>query len=92
MQLFFLTTSVFREFARSIKRPFSVRYNPYTHTVDILHSPQQIASVVSELKGDLCIVTEALRKIRGQEESHKPPTSLDIRGTGSSNGANHSSV
>ncbi|OQV18194.1 Tryptophan 5-hydroxylase 1 [Hypsibius exemplaris] len=66
-----------REFARSIKRPFSVRYNPYTQTVEILHSPQQIASVVSELKGDLSIVTEALRKIRGQEETGTLPTTRE---------------
>ncbi|GAU96069.1 hypothetical protein RvY_07564 [Ramazzottius varieornatus] len=61
-----------REFARSIKRPFNVRYNPYTQTVDILHNPQQIANVVNELKGELCLVTEALRKIRSGDENNHP--------------------
>lgn len=53
-----------REFACTIKRPFGIRYNPYTQTVEILSNTRKIANLVSELKGDLCIVTSALRKIR----------------------------
>lgn len=72
LYIFLTLTSVNREFARSIKRPFNVRYNPYTQTVDILHNPQQIANVVNELKGELCLVTEALRKIRSGDENNHP--------------------
>ncbi|XP_076311440.1 tryptophan 5-hydroxylase 1-like [Tachypleus tridentatus] len=55
-----------REFAKTIKRPFGIRYNPYTQTVEILSNTRKIARMVSELKGDLCIVTAALSKIHAQ--------------------------
>ncbi|XP_046327627.1 tryptophan 5-hydroxylase 1-like [Haliotis cracherodii] len=65
-----------RQFASTIKRPFAVRYNPYTHSVDVLNSTRCIATVVSELKGDLCIVSDALRRLQileklKQEEERK---------------------
>lgn len=53
-----------REFSRTIKRPFGVRYNPYTQSVEILSNTRKILNLVSELKGDLCIVTNALAKIK----------------------------
>lgn len=53
-----------REFAKTIKRPFGVRYNPYTQSVEILSNTKKILNLVSELKGDLCIVTNALAKIK----------------------------
>ncbi|GFY53466.1 tryptophan 5-hydroxylase 1 [Trichonephila inaurata madagascariensis] len=56
-----------REFACTIKRPFGLRYNPYTQTVEILSNTRKIANLVSELKGDLCVVTTALKKIRGKQ-------------------------
>ncbi|XP_074605644.1 tryptophan 5-hydroxylase 1-like [Brevipalpus obovatus] len=56
-----------REFAATIKRPFGVRYDPYTQSVEILSNTRKIMALVSELKGDLCIVTNALRKIKEKE-------------------------
>ncbi|CAM1302652.1 Trh (predicted) [Pycnogonum litorale] len=56
-----------REFASKVKRPFGIRYNPYTMTVEVLSNTQKIASIVSELKGDLCIISNALQKIRGHD-------------------------
>ncbi|XP_054164639.1 tryptophan 5-hydroxylase 1-like, partial [Oppia nitens] len=53
-----------REFASTIKRPFGVRYNPYTQSVELLSNTKKIMNLVSELKGDLCIVTNALQKIK----------------------------
>ena len=58
-----------RQFAGQIKRPFGVRYNPYTQSVEVLSNAQKIAALVSELKGDLCIVSNALRKIHEQDET-----------------------
>ncbi|XP_015786532.1 tryptophan 5-hydroxylase 1-like [Tetranychus urticae] len=57
-----------RDFAATIKRPFGVRYNPYTQSVEILSNTRKIMSLVSELKGDLCIVTNALKKIKEKEQ------------------------
>ncbi|CAH1372901.1 unnamed protein product [Tenebrio molitor] len=52
-----------RTFAEQIQRPFGLRYNPYTQSVEILSNEQKITAVVSELRGDLCIVNSALKKI-----------------------------
>jgi len=46
-----------------------VRYNPYTQSVEILSNAQKIAALVSELRGDLCIVRNALKKIHEQDET-----------------------
>lgn len=59
----------FRLFASEIKRPFGLRYNPYTQSVEVLTDAQKITAVVSELRGDLCIVSNALKKIHEQDES-----------------------
>ena len=40
-----------------------VRYNAYTQTVEVLSNAQKITAVMSELRGDLSIVSSALRKI-----------------------------
>ncbi|KAK0181410.1 hypothetical protein PV327_003699 [Microctonus hyperodae] len=58
-----------REFANQIQRPFGVRYNPYTQSVDILTDAQKITALVSELRGDLCIVSNALKKIHEQDDT-----------------------
>ena len=58
-----------RAFAETIQRPFMVRYNPYTQTVDVLSNAQKITAVMSELRGDLSIVSSALKKISALDES-----------------------
>ncbi|XP_041354339.1 tryptophan 5-hydroxylase 1-like [Gigantopelta aegis] len=57
-----------RQFASTIKRPFAVRYNPYTQSVECLNNTRCIATAVSELKGDLCIVSDALRRLQMNED------------------------
>ncbi|XP_013413331.1 tryptophan 5-hydroxylase 1 [Lingula anatina] len=57
-----------RQFAMTIKRPFAVRYNPYTQSVDVLDSARQIAIVVNELKGDLCIISDAVKKLNKDKD------------------------
>lgn len=58
-----------RAFAATIQRPFGVRYNPYTQSVEVLTNTQKIAAIVSELRGDLCIVSNALRKIHEHDDT-----------------------
>lgn len=58
-----------RTFAETIKRPFMVRYNPYTQTVEVLSNAKKITAVMSELRGDLSIVSSALRKISALDEN-----------------------
>ncbi|XP_010777995.1 tryptophan 5-hydroxylase 2-like, partial [Notothenia coriiceps] len=52
-----------REFAKSIKRPFSVYYNPYTQSVDLLKDTRGIEDVVQDLRNDLNTVCDALGKM-----------------------------
>lgn len=65
--IYFITSyyqkKMFRRFAESIQRPFGVRYNPYTQSVEVLSTAQRITAVVSELRGDLSIVSSALKKV-----------------------------
>lgn len=58
-----------REFALTIKRPFSVRYNPYNQSIEILSNAQQVSNIVSDLKGEICIIFDALKKIEQKKYS-----------------------
>lgn len=58
-----------RDFAGSIQRPFMVRYNPYTQSVEVLSNAKKITAVVSELRGDLSIISSALRKVSALDEN-----------------------
>ncbi|XP_035498304.1 tryptophan 5-hydroxylase 1a isoform X2 [Scophthalmus maximus] len=55
-----------REFAKTIKRPFTVRYNPYTQSVDVLKDTPSINRVVEELRHELDIVGDALIRLNKQ--------------------------
>ncbi|XP_046716231.1 tryptophan 5-hydroxylase 1a isoform X2 [Silurus meridionalis] len=55
-----------REFAKTIKRPFTVRYNPYTQSVDVLKDTTSINCVVEELRHELDIVGDALNRLNKQ--------------------------
>ncbi|XP_011212893.1 tryptophan 5-hydroxylase 1 [Bactrocera dorsalis] len=76
-----------RNFADSIQRPFGVRYNPYTQEVEVLSNAQKITAFVSELKGDLSLVCQAMRKISANDEqldvdsiANMLQTTLHVRG------------
>lgn len=58
-----------RAFAEGIKRPFMVRYNPYTQSVEVLSNAKKITAVVSELKGDLSLLSSALKKVSALDEN-----------------------
>ena len=53
-----------RDFASMISRPFELRYNPYTQSVEVLDNEQLIASAVSEIKGDLSKICAALKRLK----------------------------
>ncbi|XP_076589054.1 tryptophan 5-hydroxylase 1-like [Chaetodon auriga] len=52
-----------REFAKTIQRPFTVRYNSYTQSVDILKDTSSIKSMVKDIRHDLDIVEDALNRL-----------------------------
>ncbi|KAL9984135.1 hypothetical protein ACROYT_G006398 [Oculina patagonica] len=51
-----------REFAAKIPRPFSVRYNPYTQSVEVLDSKDQIMKLANDIRGDVSTLHDALSK------------------------------
>ncbi|XP_042870956.1 protein henna-like isoform X1 [Penaeus japonicus] len=51
------------QFAATIPRPFSVRYNPYTQSVEILNSKPQIQSLVREMSCNMQILMDSLIKL-----------------------------
>jgi len=50
-------------FAQSLDRPFSVRYDPYTRTVETLDTKEKIAKFSSLIKSEMNILEEALKKL-----------------------------
>jgi len=68
----------FREFAKTIKRPFTVRYNPYTQSVDVLKDTPSINSVVEELRHELDIVGDALSRLNKQLGVWLPTCQLEL--------------
>lgn len=60
---------VYRKYAEQIQKPFGVRYNPYTQSVEVLSNAKKITALVSELRGDLCLVNSALRKISARDST-----------------------
>ncbi|XP_071477423.1 protein henna-like [Diadema antillarum] len=50
--------------AAKIPRPFSVRYNPYTQSVEVLDQKEQLKNLVCNVKADLTILSEALDKLK----------------------------
>jgi hypothetical protein len=59
-----------REFALKIKRPFAVRYNPYNQTIEILSNAQQVSNIITDVKGDICIVFDALKKMEETKDTN----------------------
>ncbi|XP_071524848.1 protein henna isoform X1 [Panulirus ornatus] len=51
------------QFAATIPRPFSVRYNPYTQSMEILNSKPQIQSLIREINCDIQVLMDALVKL-----------------------------
>ncbi|XP_068428459.1 tryptophan 5-hydroxylase 1-like [Clinocottus analis] len=52
-----------REFATTIWRPFTVRYDPYTQTVDVLKDTKSINSMVKNIRHELDILEDALNHL-----------------------------
>ncbi|EME28902.1 phenylalanine-4-hydroxylase [Galdieria sulphuraria] len=56
-------TDKFLKFAETISRPFSVWYNPYSQTIEIIDSIQKIMKIAGQTKQSCSLVTEALRRL-----------------------------
>lgn len=52
-----------KSYASTIPRPFTVRYNPYTQSVEVLDDKEQLKDLASDIRGDLNILIDALEKV-----------------------------
>ncbi|KAF9386658.1 hypothetical protein CPB97_003477 [Podila verticillata] len=52
-----------REFANSLNRPFSVRYNAYTESIEILDSKEKVIRYAQSIKTDMLTLVDALEKL-----------------------------
>ena len=51
-----------------IKKPFELRYNPYTQTVQTLSSGGKILDIAKQIKGDVFLISNAIKKIQDNEK------------------------
>nr|XP_054774386.1 tryptophan 5-hydroxylase 1-like isoform X1 [Lytechinus pictus] len=58
-----------REFAATIKRPFEVRYDPYTSSVEVLKSPRDVCDVINTVRDELTILMQVLVKLQSKFDS-----------------------
>jgi DNA-directed RNA polymerase subunit L len=52
-----------RAYARTIKRPFELRYDPYTQTVEVLDQPKAIAKAIKQLNAEMEQLRSAVAKL-----------------------------
>uniref|UniRef100_A0A3Q1EPZ2 Tyrosine hydroxylase 2 n=1 Tax=Acanthochromis polyacanthus TaxID=80966 RepID=A0A3Q1EPZ2_9TELE len=52
-----------RKYSANIKRPFAVRYDPFTCSVEVLDQPRKIQNALSQMREDLKTLHSALEKL-----------------------------
>lgn len=60
--LFFIFNST-RRYSATIKRPFAVRYEPFTCSVEVLDQPKKIQNALSQMREELKTLHSALEKL-----------------------------
>ncbi|CAI8014197.1 Protein henna [Geodia barretti] len=50
------------EFARTIPRPFSVRYNPYTQSIEVVKDKGSMDKVLNDIRYELDVLQDAIGK------------------------------
>ncbi|XP_046344927.2 phenylalanine-4-hydroxylase-like isoform X2 [Haliotis rufescens] len=56
-----------RAYAATIPRPFSVRYNAYTQSVEVINSKEQVLNLTKAIRGDLSLLEEAMKKVNSMK-------------------------
>lgn len=54
-------------FALTIPKPFSIRYNPFTQSIETINSQNQLIIMVRELKSEINVLEDALKKIDSKD-------------------------
>ena len=53
-----------REFATTIERPFELRYDPHSQSVEVLDNTKSISKMIDDIKDQLTTVSTAVNKLR----------------------------
>lgn len=56
-------TSFTRRYSAAIKRPFAVRYDPFTCSMEVLDQPSKIQNALSQMREELKTLHSALEKL-----------------------------
>ena len=57
----------------NLKSPYSVTYDPYTQTVEVLDNMKSISHLVSNMRGQLYTISDALNKMQNRKMKKKIP-------------------
>ncbi|KAF6033885.1 PAH [Bugula neritina] len=52
-----------REWSNTIPRPFEVRYNAYTQSVEVLQNTNQVINLIKDIRGDMDLLHSSLSKL-----------------------------
>lgn len=52
-----------QEFSSTLNRPFSVRYNPYTETIEVLDTKDKVLRFAQNVQSDFSTLIDAFKKI-----------------------------
>lgn len=52
-----------QDLCEKIDRPFAVRYNPYTQSVEVMDTKEKILNLTSEVQGEMSILREAFNRL-----------------------------
>jgi hypothetical protein len=55
-----------RAFGRSLSRPFSIRYNPYTESVEIINSLNELNQLSKSIKADMDVLVNAMEHLNNR--------------------------
>ncbi|EFA78578.1 phenylalanine 4-monooxygenase [Heterostelium album PN500] len=53
-----------KQFAETLDKPFSLRYNPYTQTIEILDTKDKLVSLCNQIKGQTTSLASAIAKLQ----------------------------
>ncbi|CAG8737138.1 15878_t:CDS:2, partial [Racocetra persica] len=52
-----------RDFSKSLDRPFSVRYNPYTESIEVLDTQEKVLRYAQSIKNDMVAMVDTLGRL-----------------------------
>ena len=60
-QCYNLTICIYSKFAETIPRPFTIRYDPYTQSVEVVNSKERMLALASDIKYSISTLEDAIK-------------------------------